>query len=112
MESVGSICYLTKLPGRASLGASNLVNQQVTPTTAMVIIAVDRGDTGEREAKMLATRLHGQGIAVRMALPPEDYDDWNEALIAGKLPHSNYASSSCGRPCSRPTPRCPPSWYA
>jgi hypothetical protein len=84
VESVGSVCHLTKLPGRVSLGASNLRNQQVPRTTAIVIIAIDRGETGEREAKVLAGKLHSQGLAVRMAMPPPGFDDWNDALTRAK----------------------------
>ncbi len=85
IETVLSAMQLTGLPGVAALSAGNLPKIQLPPCSE-VIIAADNDPPGRDAAEALAKRLAAGGGLVRIAWPPREGDDWNDALQSGADP--------------------------
>jgi hypothetical protein len=68
------------LPAVAALGVTNMERLEFPPHVRRVVIAPDRDSMkiGERAASSLARRLHGDGVRVQIAWPPDGAKDWNE----------------------------------
>jgi DNA primase len=45
-----------------------------------VLIAADNDPAGEQAARALARRLHSEGRSVRIAIPPQEGDDWADVI--------------------------------
>lgn len=72
------------LPGWACLSARSLSTWSPPAGVRSVLIAGDRGKTGEEAASMLADRLRQLGVSSRIALPPAGFGDWNDASEPGR----------------------------
>lgn len=79
IETTLAAMELSGLPGVAALSAENL-KVISPPPCASVIIAADNDNPGKEAASALAYKLSSQGYTVRIALPPEEGTDWNDAL--------------------------------
>jgi putative DNA primase/helicase len=66
------------LPGWALQSTRNLKSWSAPEGVRKVLIAADRGKDGEASAEILAGRLRRQGVAAKIAFPPEPHGDWNE----------------------------------
>ena len=77
-ETALAASELTGYPAIAALSADNLANVE-PPRCAELIYAADNDDAGRAGAKEAAARLRHIGI-VRIARPPEQYNDWNDAV--------------------------------
>jgi len=66
-------------PAWALLSARNLSTWSAPEGVRRVVIAADRGPTGEAAARRLARRLRHAGREAAIALPPAGLDDWNSA---------------------------------
>lgn len=72
------------LPGWALLAANNLVTWSPPPCVRRVLIAADRGTTGEGAALRLLRRLRRDGIQTRTVRPALPFGDWNEVAMAAR----------------------------
>jgi phage/plasmid primase-like uncharacterized protein len=61
----------------AFLSAENLAQFEPPPVVDRLIIAADRDNAGRNAAERLRLRVKGV-IACEIALPPNDYPDWND----------------------------------
>lgn len=68
-----------QLPGWALLSTRNLRTWTPPCGVRRVLIAADRGEDGERSARLLRRRLLDSGIKGTIAWPPPPAGDWNEA---------------------------------
>ena len=66
------------LPAWALLSVRNLRVWIAPEGVRSILIAADRGKAGEDGANALQSRLMAMGVAARIALPPEPFDDWND----------------------------------
>jgi hypothetical protein len=70
-----------RLPGWALMSATNLGSWTAPSGVRRVLIAADRGATGEAAAIRLRNRLLSAGLAARIVLPEPPFGDWNEAAV-------------------------------
>ncbi|TWA73735.1 Toprim domain-containing protein [Azospirillum brasilense] len=84
IETVLSAMQAAGLPGWSALDAGNLRNLILPPVAEVseVIICADNdaNGIGQAAAEAAATRWHGEGRRVRIALPPEPDTDFNDLL--------------------------------
>lgn len=73
------------LPVWALLSAHNLSVWSPPPGVRRIIIAADRGRTGEAAAARLAARLKSAGLGVTVRRPPAAAEDWNAFAMAERL---------------------------
>jgi putative DNA primase/helicase len=66
------------LPGWALMSTRNLRAWSAPEGVRSVLIAGDRGKDGEASAAALRDRLLADGVAARVALPPEPWGDWDD----------------------------------
>lgn len=71
-----------QLPGWALLSTRNLRTWTPPGGVLRVLIAADRGEDGERSARLLRHRLLHNGVKAAIAWPPLPAGDWNEAAEA------------------------------
>ena len=69
------------LPGWALLSAGNLARWFAPAGVRRVVVAADRGSTGEGAAARLSRRLRAQGVAASVRVPPEPFGDWNDVAV-------------------------------
>jgi DNA primase len=72
----------TGIPTWATLGTSGLEALVLPPEVREVVVCADRDPDGggERAARVAAQRWLAEGRVVRVALPPDDHKDFNDAL--------------------------------
>jgi len=70
------------LPAWALLSTRNLRSWIAPGGVRSVLIAGDNGEDGRRSADILANRLRGQRVRVRLAFPDGSFGDWNDAAAA------------------------------
>jgi hypothetical protein len=70
-------------PGWALMSANNLAAWAPPPQVRRVLIAADRGATGEGAAARLGARLARLHVASRVIVPEAPFDDWN-AVACGR----------------------------
>ena len=87
IESVLSFMQDTNIPAWAALSTSGLKALDLPDIVQDIIIAADRDDNGAGEiaAEAAAERWVSEGRRVRIALPPNDHNDFNDALRASPL---------------------------
>jgi putative DNA primase/helicase len=85
IETGLSIQQATGLPTWAALGAGNLARVILPEIVSKVIIAADNdaNGVGQRAAFKAADEFIAQGRTVRIALPPEAGQDFNDVLREG-----------------------------
>lgn len=69
-------------PGWALMAANNLAVWSPPACVRRVLIAADRGATGEAAAARLRRRLVGAGLEVEVCAPEPPFGDWNEVAVA------------------------------
>jgi putative DNA primase/helicase len=74
---------ITGLPGLAAMSAPNLAKVR-PPKCRDVIIAADNDKAGRKAAEQAARHLNSMNFRVRIALPPDGYNDFNDALRAAR----------------------------
>ena len=84
IETALSLMQLSHLPVWAALSTAGLEGLQLPdlPLAAEVVIGADNdgNSAGLDSANKAAKRWTGEGREVRIALPPDDFGDWNDAL--------------------------------
>lgn len=78
-ETAMSAAQLTGHPAVAAIDAGNLENF-VPPPCAEIIVAADNDEAGRTAAEEFAKRWATDSRRVRIALPPDGHNDWNDAL--------------------------------
>jgi len=76
----------TTIPTWACLSTSGL-RSVVVPPDVEIVIAADRDPDGIRAAESAKQRLVTEGHRVRIVLPPEPFNDFADALKAGRHDH-------------------------
>jgi DNA primase len=94
IESVLSAAAACATPGFAAFSRDNLGRAELPKAVRRVLIAFDRDRDGggKAHAEKLATRLWHQGREVFFLPPPEGFNDWNDAAIAGAIPQMREAA--------------------
>lgn len=70
-----------RLSGWALMSATNLGSWTAPSGVRRVLIAADRGATGEAAAIRLRNRLRSAGLTAWIVLPEPPFGDWNEAAV-------------------------------
>jgi putative DNA primase/helicase len=83
VETVLSAMQITGLPGLAAMSAPNLAKVR-PPKCRDVIIAADNDKAGRKAAEQAARHLNSLNFKVRIALPPDGFNDFNDALRAAR----------------------------
>jgi putative DNA primase/helicase len=106
VETALSASQLTGFPAIAVLSAVNYVSVW-PPKLPELVIAADRDEAGEKQAENAAASWAAKGRTVRIAFPPEGYNDWNDALRDPKADREQLrALLLTGQvPTSAPEPR-------
>jgi putative DNA primase/helicase len=93
VETVASAMQLSGLPGWAALSAAGLAALELPETVRSVLVCADRdaNRVGERAGLAAAQRWQGEGRAVRVLLPAEDFADFNDQLVAQRARRSKVA---------------------
>jgi hypothetical protein len=81
IETALSAMQLFDEPTWAALG-SRLDHVALPESVRHVIIYADNGDAGLVAAHKAVKAFTHQGLRVTLRLPPEEYSDWNDALVA------------------------------
>src|SRR5690606_40316608 len=84
-------------PGWALLSAGNLARWSPPAGVRRLLIAGDRGRTGEAAAAALWERLRATGTAAEVRLPPEPFGDWNDAEAASEKERKGGKGAPAGR---------------
>jgi hypothetical protein len=76
----------TGIPTWAALSSGNLAQIALPPVsvTTEVVIFADRDEAGIKAAEAAATRLLREGRRVRIAKPPDGFNDFNDLLLSGR----------------------------
>jgi putative DNA primase/helicase len=87
IESTLSAMLSSSVPGWAGLSAGGIRGMALppVPNAATVTIVADRDPVGIAAAEDAAARWTLEGRVVRVAVPPDGYDDWNDCLLAGEV---------------------------
>jgi putative DNA primase/helicase len=87
IESTLSAMLSSGVPGWAGLSAGGIRGMALppVPNAATVTIVADRDPVGIAAAEDAAARWTLEGRVVRVAVPPNGYDDWNDCLQAGEV---------------------------
>jgi putative DNA primase/helicase len=82
IESTASAMQLFALPGWAAICAGGIEALELPPEVKAVTIAADNdvGGTGQRAALSARERWEAEGRSVRILLPPNPGDDFNDVL--------------------------------
>lgn len=81
IETALSAMQLFNTPCWAALG-SRLANVWVPEYTHNVVLFADNGNAGLEAAKKAIETFTGLGRKVTLRLPPDEFPDWNDALVA------------------------------
>lgn len=84
IETALSAMRLYSFPVWASLGAQRMKALRLPDNVKEVMIFRDNGDVGFKEAIAAAEKFEYEGRAVMIEAPPEQFQDWNDALKARK----------------------------
>ena len=84
VETALAVREATGWPVWACVAAPFLREASLPPEVGEVVIAVDHDQAGLEAARALARRLIREGRRVRMAVPPEEGEDWLDALVRVK----------------------------
>lgn len=82
VETVLSASEALSLPAVAALTANNLAAFIPPLGVGRLVVAFDNDRAGRDAANKLAARMHRVGIRCRMAKPPGNHKDWNDAAQA------------------------------
>lgn len=85
------------LPGWALLSAGNLARWSPPAGVRRILIAGDRGRTGEAAAAALCARLRAMGKTAEVRLPPAPFGDWNEVEAAIREEEEGRGGAPAGR---------------
>lgn len=80
IETALAVREATGWPVWALVAASFLKEASLPPEVKEVVVAADHDKAGLEAAKALAQRLLREGRRVRVAVPPEEGEDWLDAL--------------------------------
>lgn len=83
IETTLAAMALTDVSGIAAISTGGMKAVRV-PACSEVIIAADNDEPGRDAAEALADRLLQDSRSVRIALPEQEGDDWNDELIAAE----------------------------
>lgn len=85
IESAMSVCQSYSCSAWACLSSSYMPNVVVPDEVKEITIAGDRdaNGAGQKAANKLADRLRREGKSVRIMLPPNEGQDWNDLLREG-----------------------------
>jgi putative DNA primase/helicase len=86
IESVLSAMQMFGLPGWAAICAQGIEALELPSKVPEVLIAADRDEsgTGQRAALIGRRRWQSEGRSVRILLPPNIGEDFNDVLLAGR----------------------------
>jgi putative DNA primase/helicase len=84
IESTLAAMQLTELPGWAALSANGIESLVLPSEASKVMIAADNDENGRgaEAARLAAERWAKQGRQVRISMPPEVGQDFNDVLLA------------------------------
>jgi phage/plasmid primase-like uncharacterized protein len=76
----------TGIPTWAALSSGNLVHMALPPisVTPEVVIFADRDNSGQTAAAEAAARFLREGRRVRIAEPPDGFNDFNDLLLSDR----------------------------
>jgi len=85
IESTLSAMQMFGLPGWAAISAGGVEALELPPEIRSIAIAADNDEslTGQRAALSAQARWSGEGHAVRILLPPNIGEDFNDVLLSG-----------------------------
>jgi putative DNA primase/helicase len=85
IESTMSVMQVTGYPGWAALSACGIKNLILPPEVQKVLICADNdaNGVGHRAARAADWRFRREGRRVRIALPPNAGEDFNDILLKG-----------------------------
>jgi hypothetical protein len=84
IETALAVREATGWPVWATIAAPFMKEVIVPPEVKEVIVATDHDKAGIESAHALARKLIGEGRKVRMAVPPEEGEDWLDVLVRVK----------------------------
>ena len=84
IETALAVKETTGWPVWATIAAPFMREVVVPPEVGEVVVAADHDQAGLEAARALARRLLREGRRVRMAVPPEEGEDWLDALVRVK----------------------------
>jgi putative DNA primase/helicase len=83
IETVLSATQILGFPGIAAMSATNLAKVR-PPKCRDIIVAADNDAAGRKAAEDAACHLNSMHLKVRIAFPPDGYNDFNDALRAAR----------------------------
>ncbi len=81
IETAMAVREVTRWPVWATIAAPFMKEVIVPPEVEQVLIAADHDKAGIEAAHALARRFLREGRRVRIAVPPEEGDDWLDVLV-------------------------------
>jgi putative DNA primase/helicase len=87
IETSASAGVLCGLPAWAAVSAGNLPRIALPPTVRRVVIACDHDEPGKRAAQAAARRWAREGREVRIKLPNQEHEDFNDILLRERRHH-------------------------
>jgi hypothetical protein len=83
IETTISAMQIFDLPGWAALSTSGVAGLDLPPEIRRVVIAVDNDAAGRDAASSACYRWQAESRLVRLIMPPNEGDDFNDVLRAG-----------------------------
>jgi phage/plasmid primase-like uncharacterized protein len=84
IETALAVREVTGWPAWATIAAPFMKEVALPPEVKEVVIAADHDKAGIEAAHALARRLLREGRRVRIAVPPEEGEDWLDVLVRVK----------------------------